>query len=319
LRQEDGPKEQLSMTGEPETLAYDTPEVHALLDRVKDYAIFVVGLDGRVLTWNAGARAIKGYEDHEIVGQNMSRFYTPEDREAGRPAEMLALASRDGRVEEEGWRVRKDGSRFWADIVITAVKDDAGAVTAYLKVTRDLTERRDAEQAVRRSEESLSATLYSIGDGVIATDEQGRITRMNPIAERLTGWSEKSAVGKPIGEVFQIVNENTRVAVENPVGRVLAEGLVVGLANHTALISRDGTERSIADSGAPIRVPGGEILGAVLVFRDASSDRKSEEALRQSEQKLRLMIASVQDYAFCMLDTEGRVASWNPAAELITG
>lgn len=307
------------MTGEPETLAYDTPEVHALLDRVKDYAIFVVGLDGRVLTWNAGARAIKGYEDHEIVGQHMSRFYTPEDREAGRPAEMLALASRDGRVEEEGWRVRKDGSRFWADVVITAVKDDAGTVTAYLKVTRDLTERRDAEQALRRSEESLSATLYSIGDGVIATDEQGRVTRMNPIAERLTGWLEKSAVGKPIGEVFHIVNETTRAAVENPVGRVLAEGLVVGLANHTALISRDGTERPIADSGAPIRGPGGEILGAVLVFRDALSDRKAEEALRQSEQKLRLMIASVQDYAFCMLDPEGRVANWNPAAEKITG
>src|SRR5436190_8455133 len=103
------------------------------------------------------------------------------------------------------------------------------------------------------AEESLSATLYSIGDGVIAPDAQGRVTRLNPVAERLTGWTEAEAFGMPVTSVFRIISEKTRSMVENPVDRVLPEGIVVGLANHTALIAKDGTERPIADSGAPIR------------------------------------------------------------------
>src|SRR6185503_3957125 len=118
---------------------------------------------------------------------------------------------------------------------------------------------------------------------------------------------------------FDIVNEKTRARAVNPVARVLAEGVVVGLANHTALISRDGSQRPIADSGAPIRDLAGKPSGAVLVFRDVTDERAAEEALRQSEEKLRLMIASVRDYAFYMLDREGRVASWNPGAERIKG
>ena len=142
---------------------------------------------------------------------------------------------------------------------------------------------------------------------------------INPVAERLTGWSEEEAIGRPIDEVFNIVNEETRAKAPNPVSRVLAEGVVVGLANHTALISRDGTERPIADSGAPIRDARGVTRGAVLVFRDVTEERRAEDALRQSEEKLRLMIASVSDYAIFMLDPQGRVASWNPGAERIKG
>jgi PAS domain S-box-containing protein len=178
---------------------------------------------------------------------------------------------------------------------------------------------RRSQEDVRRSEQSLRATLYSIGDGVLATDEGARVTRVNPVAERLTGWRESEALGRSIEEVFQIVNEETRAKAVNPVGRVLAEGVVVGLANHTALIARDGLERPIADSGAPILDADGRPQGAVLVFRDITEERAAEEALRQSEEKLRSMIASVRDYAFYMLDPDGRVASWNPGAERIKG
>ena len=171
--------------------------------------------------------------------------------------------------------MRKDGSRFWADVVITAIRDSDGALLGFAKVTRDLTARKDAEEKLRQSEESLSTTLYSIGDGVLATDEHGRVTRINPVAERLTGWSEQEAIGRPIDEVFNIVNEETRAKAPNPVTRVLAEGVVVGLANHTALISRDGTERPIADSGAPIRDDAGATRGAVLVFRDVTEERRA--------------------------------------------
>ena len=291
----------------------------AVVASVKDYAIFMLDRSGRVATWNAGAELIKGYRSEEVIGKEISVFYTPEDVAGGKPRALLAAAVAHGRVEDEGWRVRKDGSRFWADVVITPIRDPGGNLQGFVKVTRDLTDRKRAEDRLRRSEESLQATLYSIGDGVLATDEQARVTRVNPVAEQLTGWSEAEAVGRPIGEIFRIINEETRAAAANPITRVLAEGIVVGLANHTALIARDGIERPIADSGAPIFDAQGKPVGAVLVFRNISEERRKEEALRQSEEKLRLMIASVHDYALFMLDPAGQVVSWNPGAETITG
>ena len=145
-------------------------------------------------------------------------------------------------------------------------------------------------------------------------------TRVNPVAERLTGWSETEAIGRPIGEVFHIINEETRAPAIIPIARVLAEGVVVGLANHTALVSRDGSECPIADSGAPILTHDGKATGAVLVFRDVSEERRAERG-PQTERGdgCRLMISSVRDYALYMLDPVGRVASWNPGAELIKG
>jgi PAS domain S-box-containing protein len=286
---------------------------------VKEYAIFVLDPSGRVATWNVGASIIKGYEPDEIIGKDISVFYTPEDRAGRRPQVLLARALAEGRVEDEGWRVRKDGSRFWADVVITPIVDPAGELEGFVKVTRDLTARKQDEDRLRRSEQSLQTTLYSIGDGVLATDEQARVTRVNPVAERLTGWQEREAVGRPIDEIFHIINEQTRAPAVNPVSRVLAEGVVVGLANHTALISRNGRECPIADSGAPILDAQGKATGAVLVFRDVSKERRAEEALRESEERLRLMISSVRDYALYMLDPAGHVVSWNPGAELIKG
>ncbi|MDR3576073.1 MAG: PAS domain S-box protein [Anaerolineaceae bacterium] len=136
-----------------------------------------------------------------------------------------------------------------------------------------------AEKERREAQEETSTTLYSIGDGVISTDPAGLITRLNPVAERLTGWTEVEAKGKPLAEVFRIINEFTRDQVENPVDRVLREGLVVGLANHTLLIARDNTELLIADSGAPIRDEDRNILGVVLVFRDQTEERAAHKEL----------------------------------------
>ncbi len=308
----------------PDDSSQDVPEneeqqFRLLVASIKDYAIYMLDPSGRVTTWNDGAQRIKGYRPEEIIGRHFSRFYTPEDIARGRPQVLLEAANAQGRVEDEGWRVRKDGSRFWADVVITALRGADGKLQGFAKVTRDLTKQREVEERLRRSEESLSATLYSIGDGVLAADEQARVTRINPVAERLTGWSEPEAIGRPIDEVFNIIHEETRARALNPVTRVLAEGIIVGLANHTALIARDGTERPIADSGAPIRDTHGATRGAVLVFRDVTEERVAEEALRQSEERLRLMIASVSDYAIFMLDPEGHLASWNPGAERITG
>ena len=140
-----------------------------------------------------------------------------------------------------------------------------------------------AERERREALEAFRTTLYSIGDAVITTDASGRVNLLNPVAVALTGWREADAVGKPLPEVFRIVNERTRATVENPVERVLREGTVVGLANHTLLIARDGTERPIADSGAPIRGEGDGMVGVVLVFRDRTNDRAAENALKERE------------------------------------
>jgi two-component system sensor kinase len=131
-----------------------------LIARVRDYAIFMVSPDGRVMSWNDGARLITGYTRDEIIGQPITRFYTPEDIERGRPAALLKEAAEKGRAEDEAWRVRKDGSRFWADVVITTLRDAAGQLTGFAKVTRDLTERRRTEAAM----EELSGRLFLLQD-----------------------------------------------------------------------------------------------------------------------------------------------------------
>ena len=141
---------------------------------------------------------------------------------------------------------------------------------------------REQIEEIQRGREDLQITLNSIGDAVIATDAEGRVRRMNPVAERLTGWTDGEAAGKPLPEVFRIVNAFTRETAEDPVAAVMREGKPVGLANHTALIARDGTEYQIADSGAPIRTPDGEIVGVVLVFRDVTRQYRLEQQLRHA-------------------------------------
>jgi PAS domain S-box-containing protein len=251
-------------------------QLRMLIESVEDYAIFMLDRTGQILTWNTGAERLKGYSPAEAIGQSLEIFYPPADREAGKPRRLLQIAAELGRVEDEGWRLRKTGEPFWADVVINRVLDDKGALVGFAKITRDLTIRRAAELALRRSEQSLASTLYSIGDGVIATDETGRITRVNRVAERLTGWTEAAAIGEPFETVFNIISETTREVAASPARRVLTEGVIVGLANHTALIARDGTERPIADSGAPIRDAAGNTLGVVVVFRDLTSERQTE-------------------------------------------
>src|SRR5215468_2649181 len=150
-----------------------------------------------------------------------------------------------------------------------------------------------AQLIAREQRERLAITLESIGDAVIATDAQGRVTFMNPVAEALTGWSRRQAQGLALATVFQVISEQTRQPIESPMARVLREGVVVGLANHTILVARDGTERSIDDTGAPIRNGRGELIGVVLVFRDITDRKEAEAALRESEERSRILAEAI--------------------------
>jgi PAS domain S-box-containing protein len=160
--------------------------------------------------------------------------------------------------------------------------------------------RRRALATLRRNEESLSVTLHSIGDAVLATDTAGKVTRMNRIAEKLTGWTQAEASGRPIGEVFRIVNEETRLPSRIPVDDVLATGEIKGLANHTVLIARTGQEYPIADSAAPIMDRDGAILGVVLAFRDVTEEYIAAKALRESDDRYRTLFESI-DEGFCII------------------
>ena len=182
-------------------------------------------------------------------------------------------------------------------------------------------------EELRQSQEELGATLYSIGDGVITTDKEGLVKNLNPVAERMTGWTENEAKGKPIDQVFQIINEDTREKIESPVEKILREGKIVDLANHTLLISKSGAEIPIADSGAPIKNEKGKILGVVMVFSDQSEQRFKQRQIEESEEKYRVMVTQMQlglAIHEIMLDDKGTPVDYcfmdvNPSYERLTG
>ncbi len=175
------------------------------------------------------------------------------------------------------------------------------------------------ESRLRRIERWFATALKSIGDAVIVTDTNGQITFMNPIAEKLTGWKASVAVGKPLNEIYRIVDAQTRASIESRVSEALRDGVVVSPTNVTRLMSRSGTETAIDDSAAPVRDVAGKITGVVLTFRDVSERQRAEQALQESEERFRLLVEGVQDSAIILLDPAGRVANWNAGAERLLG
>ncbi|MGA2109550.1 MAG: PAS domain S-box protein [Syntrophorhabdales bacterium] len=194
-------------------------------------------------------------------------------------------------------------------------------VGAFISVITDRLRQARAEQVKRQYEQRWATTLSSIGDAVIATDVAGRITFMNPVAEGLTGWALRDALMKPATEIFDIVNEQTRRAVESPVAKVLREGTVVGLANHTILVRKDGAEVPIDDSGAPIRGGDGNTTGVVLVFRDITERKRLEEAVQESQQKNEFLanIVALGSQPFGVGYPDGSLGLVNKAFEELTG
>lgn len=205
----------------------------------------------------------------------------PEDQKRDRELIQKAIESRAPGSYEQRF-LRPDGSVGYYQSTFRGIYEGDDLV-AMRGTVQDITERKQAEAERQRNAENLRVTLDSIGDAVIATDVDGCVVRMNPVAEKLTGWPIADATGQPLSEVFRIVNLYSRETVDNPVEKVLRTNGVVGLANHTVLISREGVEHQIADSGAPIRAEDGETVGVVLVFRDVTNEYALQERLRQSE------------------------------------
>ncbi|MCK4607567.1 MAG: PAS domain S-box protein, partial [candidate division Zixibacteria bacterium] len=249
--------------------------------------------DANITTFNSFAEQLTDYTRAEVIGKNWFETFIPERDRKGIPTIFQKTLQEMPEVSAyENPILTKSGEERIINWSNTVLKSGSGQATGVLSIGVDVTERRRAEDALAQERERLNVTLQSIGDGVIATDTDGRVTLINEVAEKLTGWHAEDAMDQPLEKVFRIINEKSRAGVQNPVERVIKSGLVIGLANHTVLVARDGKERSIADSGAPIQDPHGRIIGVVLVFRDITETRRLQELASRAQR----------------LETAGRIA-----------
>jgi PAS domain S-box-containing protein len=244
---------------------------------VKDYAIVLLDPQGRILTWNEGARRMQGYEAAEIIGQHFSRFYTNDALLRGWPQSQLDAARAKGTSEEEGWRIRKDGSRFWANVVITALRDGAGNPRGFLTITRDLTASREAQEALRQSEERFRFMIKGIRDyAIFMLDEEGNVTTWNEGAQRINGYEAWEIIGRHFSLFFP---EEAR-ARERP-AHELRQALADGVFEEEGWrLRKDGSRFWANVLITPIHDEAGLHRGFTKITRDLSERKKSEEELK---------------------------------------
>jgi PAS domain S-box-containing protein len=262
-----------------------TDDSHYLLlvDSVTDYAIYMLDPKGTVTSWNAGARRFKGYEASEIIGENFSRFYTEQDRAAGLPGRVLQIAREEGKFESEGWRVRKDGTRFWAHVVVDPIFTPSGELVGYAKITRDLTERKAAEELLRQSETQFKLLVQGVTDyAIYMLDRNGIITSWNLGAERIKGYSHEEILGSHFSRFYtqeDLDSGQPKIAIETAIreGRFEKEGWRV---------RKDGTRFWASVVIDPISGFDGEIIGFAKITRDITERKNTQKALEDTREAL---------------------------------
>lgn len=255
-----------------------------LVESVTDYAIYMLDPAGFVSSWNPGARRFKGYQDHEIIGRHFSRFYTVDDQAAGLPARALDTASRDGRFENEGWRVRKDGTRFWAHVVIDPIIHSAsGKTLGYAKITRDLTERKRREDALRRSEQSFRLLVQAVTDyAIYMLDENGTVTNWNAGAERIKGYRPEDIIGRHFS-IFYTQEDREKGECERALASARSGS---GFQTEGWRVRKNGERFWASVVIDPIRDDEGHIIGFAKLTRDLTERRRSDEALQSAREAL---------------------------------
>ncbi len=259
-----------------------------LVESVRDYAIFMLDTGGRVLTWNAGAQHIKGYAAAEIVGQHFSRFYPADALARGLPAHELEMATAHGSFEDEGWRLRKDGSRFWANVVITAMRDAAGTLLGFSKVTRDLTQRRLQEEALRLSEERFRLLVDGVADyAIFMLDANGTVATWNSGAQRIKGYIAAEIVGHHFSRFYPQEARDSgwpehELQQAAEIGRFVDEGW---------RLRKDGTRFWANVTITAMRDAAGTLLGFAKLTRDLTESKRAEAAALASEERDQLLEA----------------------------
>jgi PAS domain S-box-containing protein len=254
-----------------------------LIEAVTDYAIYMLDPKGIVTSWNPGAQRFKGYQASEIIGQHFSRFYSEEDRATGLPARALEISASTGKFEHEGWRVRKDGTRFWAYVVIDPIRSPSGEIIGYAKITRDLTERKKAEQILKKSEEQFRLLVQGVTDyAIFMLDVEGRVSNWNLGAQRIKGYLQQEIIGQHFSRFYTDEDKNAgepQRALETAarVGRFEKEGWRV---------RKDGARfwaHVVIDS---LRDDDGAILGYAKITRDITERREAQQKLEEAREAL---------------------------------
>ncbi|MBW8790647.1 MAG: PAS domain S-box protein [Rhizobium leguminosarum] len=254
-----------------------------LVDAITDYAIYMLSPEGIVTSWNTGAQRFKGYQPSEILGEHFSRFYLEEDRAAGAPARALATASEDGRFEGEGWRQRKDGSRFWAHVVIDPIRRPSGELIGYAKITRDLTERMAAEKAIRQSEEQFRRLVQGVSDyAIYMLDPDGNVSSWNFGAERIKGYRPQEIIGRHFS-TFYTPEDRESGLPEIALGLARTEGR---FEREGWRVRKDGTRFWASVVIDVIRDDEGDVIGFAKITRDITEKMETQRALEQAREEL---------------------------------
>ncbi|HEX8669333.1 MAG TPA: PAS domain S-box protein [Allosphingosinicella sp.] len=254
-----------------------------LVNSVTDYALYMLDADGYVATWNPGAERLKGYSAEEIIGRHFSSFFTDEDRAAGLPAKALKAAAAEGRFEAEGWRLRKDGTRFWVNAVLDPIRDDSGKLLGFAKITRDFTEKKAGQQALVESERRFRLLINAVTDyAIYMLDHEGKVATWNAGAERFKGYKADEIIGRPYSTFFtdedrtaglpQLALDTARTE-----GRFEAEGW---------RLRKDGTRFWVHAVIDAIRDEQGELVGFAKITRDVTERRRAAEELEEARAAL---------------------------------
>lgn len=340
-----------SATTVPEVSEQGKPSIHTLnisienaLANLEDYAIIGLDANGGIVSWNKGAEKIKGYDSSEILGKNYRLFYTREDREEKLSEKLLREAKEKGRTNYEGWRVRKDGSRFWGSMTLTAMPEEKGSPVRFLKITRDLTEKKMAEDRtsnlieelraksvdLKKSEERYHKMIAEVRDyAIILLDRDGRVLDWNLGAEKLKGYSTEEIVGKSI-KLFYPKEEKESKLPERLLGAAATNGSVT---HEGWRIKKNGERFWGLVTITALHDDAGNVIGYSKVTRDLTDKKIAEDRvgnvieelkqlnarLAQSEERYHKMIDEVQDYAILLLSPTGDVLNWNAGAAVIKG
>jgi PAS domain S-box-containing protein len=271
------------------------------LQNVRDYAIFLLDAQGKVASWNLGAERIKGYRASDIIGRHFSCFYSKEDQLAGRPRRLLDLATKDGRAEDEGWRVRKDGSKFWASVTITAIRDQTGQLMGFGKVTRDLTDRRLAEVALRRTEERWRLFIEAVQDcAIFMLDPDGCVSSWNTGAERIKGYKASEI----IGQHFSCFYPEEEVWAGKPAWELEVATSEGRFENEGWRIRKDGSRFWANVIITAVKDDVGSLLGFSKVTRDFTERMLASKSLEESRRKLQESERSLRNLSLHLLRTQ---------------
>ncbi|MEP7173880.1 MAG: PAS domain S-box protein, partial [Aestuariivirga sp.] len=254
-----------------------------LVEAITDYALYLLDPQGNIASWNPGAQRFKGYGANEIIGKNFSLFYTPEDRAAGIPQKTLAIAAKEGKFETEGWRVRKDGTRFWTHVVIDAIRNPSGSLLGFAKITRDLTERREAQAALKQSEEQFKLLVDSVTDyAIYMLDTEGNVASWNSGAERIKGYKPAEIIGHCFA-CFYTAEDREKGIPQHALKTAAQDGR---FETEGWRVRKDGSKFCASVVIDAVRDDIGSLVGFAKITRDISEKKKAERALDEARDAL---------------------------------